>query len=249
MTAEPLPGAGQAGEVLRLFDAKAAGWAAKYAQGGPLAGRKASLCATVSRYARTGDLALDLGCGTGDLARALAANGLHVTGCDISRQMLLRAAGPPGPRGPDLRTGWVQLEPDWRRLPLASAAFDVVVAASVLEYVAEPAAVLLECARVLRPGGVVLYTVPDVRHPVRWAEWLARPLARMLGAPPVGGRRSWWHSYHAYLRASRQRHLLRWWLAASAAAHLHPVRPADLGTPSPLRLLVFRQAEHAEARP
>ena len=78
--------------MLRLFDAKAVTWSAKYAPDGPLAGRLASLSAAVSRYARAGDRVLDLGCGTGELARTLAAAGLRVTGCDISRQMLLRAA-------------------------------------------------------------------------------------------------------------------------------------------------------------
>ena len=117
----------------------------------------------------------------------------------------------------------MRLAPGWRRLPFASAAFDVVVAASVLEYVAEPAAVLRECARVLRPGGVVLYTVPDLRHPVRWAEWCAQRLARVTGELPVDGGRSRWNGYHAYLRASLQRHRVRWWLAASRLAGLRPV--------------------------
>ena len=94
---------------MRLFEAKAAGWAAKYAPDGPLAGRLASLSAAVSRYAQAGDRVLDPGCGTGELARALAAAGLWVAGCDISPQMLLRA--PRHPCGDDVggRTGWVQL--------------------------------------------------------------------------------------------------------------------------------------------
>ena len=110
---------------------------------------------------------LDLGCGTGELARHLAAAGLRVTGCDISAEMLARLPRP-------IPTGaveWVPLDPGWQTLPFESASFDAVVAASVLEYVDEPAAVLRECARVLRPGGVVLCTVPDLTHPVRWLEW------------------------------------------------------------------------------
>jgi len=225
----------QTREVLRLFDAEAAGWAAKYSQGGPLVGRRASLSAAVSCYARAGDRVLDLGCGTGDLAKALAAAGRQVTGCDISPQMLSAARESGG------CACWVQLEPDWRRLPFASASFDAVVAASVLEYVAEPATVLRECARVLRPGGVVLYTVPDLRHPVRWAEWLVQRLATAMGAPSGEARRSRWNSYQSYLRASRQRHRVRWWLAASASAELRQMRCPDLATRSPLRLLVFRR--------
>jgi SAM-dependent methyltransferase len=247
MTAGRLPSAvredaaepdGQAWEVLRLFEAKAGGWAAKYAPDGPLAGRLADLSAAVGQHARVGSRVLDLGCGTGELARALATAGLQVTGCDVSPQMLLRAA-----RDRGRCAGWVRLEPDWRTLPFASAAFDVVVAASVLEYVTEPAAVLRECARVLHPGGVVLYTVPDLRRPVRWAEWWVQQLATVTGEPSRDGDRSLWYRYRAYLRASRQRHRVRWWLAVSRSAGLRAVPcPAD-GARSALRLLAFQRAD------
>ena len=235
---------GQALEVLRLFEAKAAGWAAKYAPDGPLTGRLASLSAAVSRFARAGDRVLDLGCGTGDLARALAVAGFRVAGCDIAGPMLAGAARDHDGRDHGQCAGWVRLDPGWRRLPFASASFDVVVAASVLEYVAEPASVLRECARVLRPGGVVLYTVPDLRHPVRWAEWFAQRLAREMGAPSGDGHR--WNRYHAYLRASLQRHRVQWWLAASGLAGLRPAPcPADGAGQSALRLLAFRCADES----
>jgi SAM-dependent methyltransferase len=223
---------GRTGEVLRLFEAKAVTWPAKYAPDGPLADRLASLSAAVRRYAGAGNRVLDLGCGTGELARALAAAGLQVTGCDVSPQMLLRAARDRGGCA-----GWVRLEPDWRTLPFASATFDVVVAASVLEYVADPVGVLRECARVLRPGGVMLYTVPDLRHPVRWAEWCAQRLARVTGGLPRRDRGSRWNGYNAYLRTSSQRHRVRWWLAASRLAGLRPVPCQAEGTLSPLRIL------------
>ena len=239
-------GDGPDGEVLRLFEAKAPGWAAKYAPDGPLTGRLASLSAAVSWHARAGDLVLDLGCGTGELARTLAVGGLRVTGCDISPQMLLRAVRDPDVPGTG-RAGWVRLEPGWCRLPFASAAFDLVVASSVLEYVAEPTAVLRECARVLRPGGVVLYTVPDLRHPVRWVEWCAQRLAGVTGKLPGDGPRSRWNGYHAYLRASSQRHGVRWWLTASQGAGLRPVPCQTDGALSPLRLLAFCRVDESRA--
>lgn len=228
---------GQAGEALRLFEAKATDWAAKYAPDGPLTGRLESLSAVVRSFTRPGDTVLDLGCGTGNLTRVLAAAGLRVAGCDISGQMLERAARDPDGGDRSRCGGWVRLAPGWRRLPFASAAFDVVVAASVLEYVAEPAVVLRECARVLRPNGVVLYTVPDLRHPVRWAEWCAQRLAGVTGGLSGDSHGSRWNGYQAYLRASSQRHRVRWWLATSQMAGLRAVPCKTDGALSPLRLL------------
>jgi SAM-dependent methyltransferase len=242
--ADPGPDA-RARDVMCLFDAKAAGWPRKYGPGGPLSGRLALLSAAVGRHTRAGDRVLDLGCGTGELACRLAAAGLRVTGCDISRNMLLHAAA----RGDGAGHTWVQLEPGWRSLPFKPAAFDLVVASSVLEYVSEPGAVLRECARVLRPGAVVLYTVPDLLHPVRWAEWCAQPLARLAGPRSGPGRRTPWHSYRAYLRTSRQRHRLRWWLALSDSAGLEPLPGPVPDSRSALRLLAFRRAEETAGPP
>ena len=92
-------------------------------------------------------------------------------------------------------------------------------------------------------GALVLYTVPDLRRPVRWAEWFAQRLARVVGAPSGDGRR--WNRYHAYLRASLQRHRVRWWLTASGLAGLRPVPCPANGARSALRLLAFRCADES----
>lgn len=51
---------------------------------------------------------------------------------------------------------------DLHDLPVPDAAFDAVICTEVLEHVAEPARVLDELVRVLRPGGSLLVTVPFV---------------------------------------------------------------------------------------
>jgi 2-polyprenyl-3-methyl-5-hydroxy-6-metoxy-1,4-benzoquinol methylase len=135
------------GEQAReLFDAKAATWPAKYVPDSRMAGGLSRLSAAAQQYLPPGGRLLDLGCGTGDLDRTLAAGGFRVTGCDISAEMLDRAALA---RDTD-SVSWARLDPGWQALSFGPSTFDVVVASSVPDYVDNPRAVLRECARVLR---------------------------------------------------------------------------------------------------
>lgn len=224
-------------EVRRLFDAKAGSWAAKYAPQGRLTGRLAQLSCVAGSQVPAGGRVLDLGCGTGELARHLAASGLRVTGCDISPNMLNQAAAAESAGAAE----WVPLQPGWQTLPFASASFDAVVAASVLEYVDSPATVLGECARVLRPGGVMLCTVPDLTHPVRWLEWAAGAIARVPAVRAAGKGWPRLGRYLTYLRISRQRHSAGWWCAVAAQAGLVAVRRPARAERSPLRLFIFQR--------
>jgi ubiquinone/menaquinone biosynthesis C-methylase UbiE len=205
--------------VQRLFDGKAAAWPSKYAPGGRLAGRLTQLRDAVTRHVPRGSRVLDLGCGTGELAVALADAGMWVVGCDISPRMLSHAAA--SATGTSVGASWVRLDSRWQVLPLRPSSFDAVVASSVLEYTDDPANVLGECCRVLRPGGIVLCTVPDPSHPVRWLEWLtAVTAARMPLLESMARRWPRAVGYLTYLRVSRQRHRARWWSAAATRAGL-----------------------------
>jgi SAM-dependent methyltransferase len=227
-------------QVRGLFDAKAAAWPSKYAPGGRLANRLTRLADAVAYNVPAGGSVLDLGCGTGELARALATSGMRATGCDISPEMLQRAVS----ASPAETVDWVRLDLGWRELPFEPRTFDAVVASSVLEYVDDPVAVLRECRRVLRPHGVVLFTVPDPRHPVRWAEWLLRVAGRVPAVRAASRRGARLNSYLTYLRISRHRHSSRWWRAAALRADLITARAmADPELPSPLRLLTFRRPD------
>lgn len=98
---------------------------------------------------------LDVGCGAGEFAAALAAGGALVTGIDVAREPLRRAAA----RAPALDLHLVEAEPpSW---PLPDGGYDVVWAGEVLEHVADTAAWLSEVRRVLRSGGTLLLSTPD----------------------------------------------------------------------------------------
>ena len=49
-------------------------------------------------------------------------------------------------------------------IPSADAAFDSAICTSVLEHLEEPEQALRECCRVLKPGGVAIYSVPFIWH-------------------------------------------------------------------------------------
>ena len=97
-----------------------------------------------------GEEVLDVGCGTGAFEQHVLAErpGQPITGADLSAEMLA---------GARRKTRSVPhacfVQADAHDLPFADASFDVVVSASVLHYLADPAAALGEMARVVRPGG------------------------------------------------------------------------------------------------
>ena len=229
-------------EVRRLFDAKAASWAAKYAPQGRLTRRLAQLSCVARSQVPADGCVLDLGCDTGELAQHLAASGMRLTGCDISANVLKQAAADSADAAE-----WVPLQPGRQTLPFAPASFDAIIAASVLEYVGSPAAVQSECVRVLRPGRVMLCTVPDLTHPVRWLEWAAAAITLLPAVQAVGTIWSRLARYLTYLRISRQRHSAGWWCAIAAQAGLVTVRCPTGGERSPLRLFTFQRPGSAGA--
>ena len=96
---------------------------------------------------------LDIGTGTGRVLELLAPRISRGLGIDASKSMLALA------RSRLSRAGCAQCAVrlgDMYRLPLADASFDLVVLQMVLHYAEDPAGVLAETARVLRPGGVAI---------------------------------------------------------------------------------------------
>ena len=104
----------------------------------------------------TAKTVLDMGCGTGVAARAIARRrgfSGRITGIDLSASLAATAKRLSGEEGiadrVEFRVG------DTRSLDLATGIFDAVVAHTLVSHVDNPAAVIGEAARVVRLGGVV----------------------------------------------------------------------------------------------
>ncbi|MCC6672462.1 MAG: methyltransferase domain-containing protein [Planctomycetes bacterium] len=123
-------------------------------------------------------LVVELGCGGGLLLCPLALHARAVVGIDLSLGSLAAARDhlPPGRRGLFARG-------DALAPPLAGACADVVLISDVLEHVREPARMVAEAGRLLRPGGL-LYVFTLNRT---WrARLLAVHLAKGIGLVPRG---------------------------------------------------------------
>jgi ubiquinone/menaquinone biosynthesis C-methylase UbiE len=175
-------------------------------------------------------LALDLSCGTGNYAFALARRGWKVIGIDRSLAMLRLARGKSrGERGRPLFAAG-----DAMALPLRDRSVALVTLILGLEFMIDPAQALTEARRVLCPEGVMIVAVLAPRG--LWTRWrrikrrfvlsvwrdarflASRNVARILNAAGfrVAGHRAAVH----YLPVTRSaRWLTRW---ESVAARVAP---------------------------
>ncbi|HZZ92800.1 MAG TPA: bifunctional 2-polyprenyl-6-hydroxyphenol methylase/3-demethylubiquinol 3-O-methyltransferase UbiG [Usitatibacter sp.] len=134
-----------------------------------------ALCGGVS-----GKRVLDVGCGGGILAEAMAAQGARVTGIDLAEKPLKVAMLHALESGREVDYRLVSAEALAAEMP---EAFDVVTCMEMLEHVPEPASVVAACARLVKPGGWVFFSTIN-RNPKSFlfaivgAEYVLRLLPR-----------------------------------------------------------------------
>jgi demethylmenaquinone methyltransferase/2-methoxy-6-polyprenyl-1,4-benzoquinol methylase len=133
---------------------------------------------------KPGDCALDLCCGTGDLALALAPRGAEVTGLDFSLQMLevaeIRRQKNSGLKTQNLKF----IRGDAQQIPFPGNSFDIVTIGYGLRNLADWEKGLDEMCRVARPGARLI--VLDFGKPAN-AVWRALYFAHLKCSVPLIG--------------------------------------------------------------
>jgi len=129
--------------------------------------------------------ALDAGCGSGRYLRELGDRGARTIGMDVSPAMIARAR----------ETTTRIARADLRALPFAAMSIDLVVCGLALGDLAEIELALAEIARVLRPGGRVIYSVV---HPGGEAAGWSRTFESNGRTLAIDG---YWHSLDRHRQA------------------------------------------------
>jgi ubiquinone/menaquinone biosynthesis C-methylase UbiE len=132
--------------------------------------------------------ALDIGCGTGELAGRLMARGWDVVGLDLCEPMLQKARVKTDSRGRRVHLTVADSE----HLPLETGTFDLLTCANSFHHYPHQEAVVREMFRVLRPGGrlLLLDGWPD--------QWLGRIIYDLIVTQVEGGKV--WHRESHHLR-------------------------------------------------
>jgi SAM-dependent methyltransferase len=176
---------------------------------------------------------LDLGCRDGALSVAYLT-GNEVVGVDVDRAALSAAER----RG--IRTVWADLD---EPLPFEDATFDAVVVGEVLEHLRFPELAILEARRVLRPGGVLVGSVPNnYRLKSRLRFLFGRPperdptILRLFGTNDVARLLDGWTDVEIVCISGRLVRLHPRWFANDIAFRARSARtsstPSRVGAPA-----------------
>lgn len=132
------------------------------------------------RVPLAGKKIVDIGCGGGILAEAMARKGADVTGIDLSEKALKVAGLHSLESGVQVRYEMISAEDLASREP---ETYDVVTCMEMLEHVPDPAAIVRACSALVKPGGHVFFSTLN-RNPKSYlfavigAEYLLRLLPK-----------------------------------------------------------------------
>jgi len=136
----------------------------------------------------SGEIAIDLCCGAGSLTGQAATRGFRAYGVDISSQFI--GTAPVATHAAGFVNG------DVMSVPFKSASARLVYCIDSLQYFDNPDQVLAEMARLLEPGGVLIFSTQNNYNPAgikkivmekltgrNWSPWLAHPVENRITYP------------------------------------------------------------------
>ncbi|MDD5491363.1 MAG: class I SAM-dependent methyltransferase, partial [bacterium] len=138
--------------------------------------RRAQYFIRLGRLTR-GTKVLEIGCGTGVFTRQLAPTGASVTAIDISPDFIAKASQIGAGSNVSFKVE------DIHSLSFQDETFDAVVGSSVLHHL-ELKPALNEIKRVLKSGGVLVFTEPNMMNPQIMLIKNVKPLGKIMGDSP-----------------------------------------------------------------
>ena len=122
---------------------------------------------------------VDIGCGSGEFTRVLSQYYGKVIGVDYSSLMIHTAMSSNTAKNVSF------LEANCTSVPLDNECADAVFSMGLLDYVDNVDAAISEFARLLKPGGTVIFTIPkspSLFAPLRWSTYMRSLLFEI---PPI----------------------------------------------------------------
>lgn len=196
-------------ETRRFFDKKAGIWANNYLdKENPISKRSRNFYKYIKLFSKEKLKILDVGCGTVDISAYLHDKGNFLTSLDVSNMMIAKSSS----RFFEKSINWVVID-ESGHLPLDNTKFDVVIISSVLEYHMNPELLISESYRVLKKPGFLIFTVPDMRHPIRINEEKLRFLSRFPFWQFIKFTR--YHDFFKTIKISKNRMPINEWVLLS----------------------------------
>lgn len=176
-------------DAVELHDNNAGSFRKRYDDKNSFKDRLAVWKNLFTKYIGTGKSVIELGCGPGLMAKAVVGMGNTLHAIDGSAKMIERARKEVGP-SPNIQFTESYLSVAFLS-GFGTSSFDGAISSSVLEYIEDANGIINEAKRILKPGGVFIFSVPNKQSLYRITETVTY---KLFGKP---GYRKFLHSQYS----------------------------------------------------